>query len=72
MLRIYKYGLLTFFLVILQGCVAATVVSVAAGTVKLGVGVAGAAAGVVVDVVTEDEEEKKKKEKEQEKKKSGF
>lgn len=58
-------GLYTFILkllllpvaLLMQGCIVATVVEVAAETVEAGVEVTGAVVGGVVDVVTPDDDE---------------
>lgn len=46
---------------LLQGCIAGTVIEIAAETIEAGVEVTGAAVGGVVDIVTPDDDDKDEK-----------
>ncbi len=54
-------GIAAFAVFALQGCVATTIVGVAAETVEAGVELTGAAVGGAVDIVTPDGKSKKER-----------
>lgn len=57
MLKPFRVVIMALTILALQGCIAATVVEIAAETIEAGVEITGAVVGGVVDVITPDDDE---------------
>jgi hypothetical protein len=56
-MNLYRHYVVVLAALALQGCIAGTVVEIAAETIEAGVEITGAAVGGIVDVVTPDDED---------------
>ena len=58
MMRLVKFACITITATLLQGCIASTIIGLAAETIEAGVEVTSAVVGGVVDAVTPNDKDK--------------